>query len=164
MRKRKLSVDLNQLANIGEFVGGIAVIASLLYLGFQVRQGTALSRAATTSDSLNQSASFSQAMALDKEACAMFFRGLADPEDLEEDEKAQFFFVMMAFMRRYENSAYQFHQGLLPESAWVGFYGNLVNLAPRPGFVRWWSGAQTGFAGDFRAVVDRAINESKASA
>lgn len=30
-------MDLNQLGNIGEFVGAIAVVASLVYLSVQIR-------------------------------------------------------------------------------------------------------------------------------
>ena len=32
-------MDLHQLANLGEFVGGVAVLATLVYLAAQVRQG-----------------------------------------------------------------------------------------------------------------------------
>ena len=32
-------MTLDQLANLGEFLGGFAVIASLVYLGMQIRQG-----------------------------------------------------------------------------------------------------------------------------
>ena len=40
-------MDLNQLADLGEFIGGIAVIVTLAYLGVQVRQSARLTRAAT---------------------------------------------------------------------------------------------------------------------
>ena len=37
-------MDLDQLANLGEFVGGVAVLVTLVYLAVQVRQGNALER------------------------------------------------------------------------------------------------------------------------
>jgi hypothetical protein len=33
-------IDLQSLANLGEVIGAVAVVASLLYLAVQVRQGT----------------------------------------------------------------------------------------------------------------------------
>ena len=33
-------MDLTQLANLGEAIGGLAVVGSLLYLGHEVRMGT----------------------------------------------------------------------------------------------------------------------------
>lgn len=37
-------MDLAQLANFGEFVGGLAVLVTLVYLALQVRQGNDLAR------------------------------------------------------------------------------------------------------------------------
>ena len=42
-------MDLTQLANLGEFIGGVAVVASLLYVGTQIRQNT---------DSIRETAEF----------------------------------------------------------------------------------------------------------
>ncbi len=33
-------MDLTQLANLGEFIGGLAVLVTLIYLALQVRQST----------------------------------------------------------------------------------------------------------------------------
>ncbi len=38
-------MDLTQLANLGEFIGGVAVLVTLIYLAVQVRQGNRLARA-----------------------------------------------------------------------------------------------------------------------
>ncbi len=38
-------VTLEQLGNIGELVGGIAVVASLHYVGVQLRQNTKITKA-----------------------------------------------------------------------------------------------------------------------
>ena len=40
-------MDLNQLGNLGEFVIGVAVVASLIYVGIQIRQNTRATHAAT---------------------------------------------------------------------------------------------------------------------
>ena len=37
-------MDLTQLANLGEFIGDVAVLVTLVYLAFQLRQGTAALR------------------------------------------------------------------------------------------------------------------------
>ena len=40
-------MDIMQLGALGELVGGVAVIGSLIYVGFQIRQNTAVERAET---------------------------------------------------------------------------------------------------------------------
>ncbi len=37
-------MDLSQLANLGEFIGGVAVLVTLVYLALQVRQGNMIER------------------------------------------------------------------------------------------------------------------------
>ena len=41
-------MDLTQLANLGEFVGGVAVMVTLIYLALQVRQSNRLAFLAST--------------------------------------------------------------------------------------------------------------------
>ncbi len=41
-------MDLTQLANLGEFIGGVAVLVTLIYLAIQVRQGAAAQRVTST--------------------------------------------------------------------------------------------------------------------
>ena len=38
-------MDLTQLANLGEFIGGVAVLVTLAYLALQMRQSNELERA-----------------------------------------------------------------------------------------------------------------------
>ena len=40
-------MDIMELGAIGELVGGVAVIASLIYVGLQLRQNTSATRAAS---------------------------------------------------------------------------------------------------------------------
>ncbi len=40
-------MELNQLANLGEFVGGVAVLVTLVYLVVQVRQSNTNARGAS---------------------------------------------------------------------------------------------------------------------
>ena len=54
-------MTLQDLGNIGEFVGAIGVIASLVYLAIQIRQNTRTLRAATY-ESLAQATATSNAL------------------------------------------------------------------------------------------------------
>ena len=62
-------MTLEQFASIGEMVGGLAVVLTLLYLAFETRRNTAVHIASTTSDAYmnwarsNEAASFDVVMA-----------------------------------------------------------------------------------------------------
>ena len=46
-------MDLTQLANLGEFIGGVAVLVTLVYLAAQVRQSNELARADAIHNAVN---------------------------------------------------------------------------------------------------------------
>ena len=142
------------IGTIAEVIGAIGVIVSLLYVGVQVRNSSEATRAATTNYTLEQSAQMSQFLAQDRASSDLYFRGLKDPASLEQDEKSQFFFIMLSLFRRYENTEYQYRQGLFDEDAWVGMQGNLTSLLNRPGFEWFWSRGNQGFSPRFKRFVE----------
>jgi hypothetical protein len=79
-------MDLTQLANLGEFIGGVAVLVTLVYLATQVRQGAAAQRAATEiaaggaiQESVNRWSAYRQ-MIIDENAGAVWAKALRDEE------------------------------------------------------------------------------------
>ena len=56
-------LDITTLAAWGEFVGGIAVVVSLIYLAAQIRMNTKTVRASNYSDLLNLAGDFSRMLA-----------------------------------------------------------------------------------------------------
>ena len=56
-------MDLAQLANLGEFIGGVAVLVTLVYLAVQVRQGNDLAEADSAYKVVNTWSTFRQMVA-----------------------------------------------------------------------------------------------------
>ena len=48
-------MDLTQLANLGEFLGGVAVLVTLVYLSAQIKQSNRLTRAQVLQESARTS-------------------------------------------------------------------------------------------------------------
>jgi len=47
-------MSLQDLGSLGEFIGGIAVLVTLIYLAVQLRQGNQLNRSASTRTFMNE--------------------------------------------------------------------------------------------------------------
>ena len=73
----------------GEWAGAIAVVATLLYLGTQIRHSNRQSQAAARYSFLDAYGQITSAMAQSKDASAVYRRGLAG-EALDDDEAMQF--------------------------------------------------------------------------
>ncbi len=90
-------MTLEDLGNLGEFVGAIGVVASLLYLAFQIRQNTSQMEQNTRStefatlNALVQDAQqFRLLVAQDAECMRIYREGLRDFESLNEEERWRF--------------------------------------------------------------------------
>jgi hypothetical protein len=73
-------MDINTLAAWSDFIGGIAVVVSLLYLAGQIRQNSRRMQIATTVSLGESDLEFSKLMIDDPELGPIFREGLADPE------------------------------------------------------------------------------------
>ena len=159
------------LGNYGEFVGAIAVVATLVYLAIQVRH----SREATVANNrLLRSQSHYNAL----EACQrpleimLVSESLAEilvrcdkaPYEVEESDWSRCvnYFVMQA--NGWEYTYYQHLDEAVPPSLWLGVDGYMSNEArTKKGWVRFWQETVEGFAEPFRSHVEEHIQSNPAS-
>ena len=80
---------LNALGDIGDFVGGIAVLITLAYLATQVRQHTAALRTASRQGLSTGYRSHNERL-LDPQVSEVYALGLRDYPDLPPDQKRTF--------------------------------------------------------------------------
>ena len=83
-------MDITTLAAWGEFLGGIAVVVSLIYLAGQIRQNSRLVRASTATVTLEGINAPSMLMVQDPEVARIWFAGLADRSSLSELDLKRF--------------------------------------------------------------------------
>ncbi len=79
-------MDLTQLANLGEFIGGVAVLVTLVYLAVQVRQSTSIQKTTAKiaagqalQESANRFSTFRQMIA-DESVGALWAKARRDEE------------------------------------------------------------------------------------
>ena len=69
-------MTLEDLGNLGDFLGGIAVIVTLVYLALQIRSNTQTVRAASLESVVNSHSQFLDRLASDSELSRIWFSGL----------------------------------------------------------------------------------------
>ena len=153
-------MDLQQLANIGEFVGAIAVIATLLFLAVQVRQNSSviaenmkLVRAQSKQMSTIQYSEFTRTLIESTETAMLFQRANLSnnlAEDLSETEQRIFHGLMARAMFLFNDDHYRYKLGLTDEEEWQDNLNLLrSSYIRRPGFRHWWMyGTAPGQAGE----------------
>ena len=157
-------MNLESLGNLGDFLGGIAVIATLIYLALQVRQNTLQIaqnsdwlRAQTYRADQNAHVAATQLVASDASLAAIYRKGSADPDALTEDEWTRLAFYYGLMFGNYQNSLYQVEQGLLDKALWPNQVKIITMLLKSPGGARYWQQSSFGHSVRFQEYVEKEI-------
>lgn len=156
-------MSLSDLASIGSFVSGFAVLVSLIYLSLQIRQNTKHSRAliqqgraARICQTLSDMAELDWTDGI--EAC---FTGEShvSPKDLRK-----FNFIARTYFVSAEDSFLQHQEGLMDHEVFDGFEGSMrAGLIASPGFRKAWKMSRLSYVPSFRNYIDKLAIEAKAS-
>ena len=111
-------MTIQDLGSIGEFLGGLAVLVSLVYLALQIRQNTTSVRAAASASVAESLSRVTETMSLEPELARIWTEGLADHDSLDGDARIRFNMIFLTYMRRIENAFYQQSRGFLDPDHW----------------------------------------------
>ncbi len=149
-------MNLLELGALGDLIGGVAVILTLLYLAVQVRQNTI---------SLQTSA-YQQWVALhgqtfaglqDKELSDIVLQGCIDSRNLSEDTYIRFMTWVRQYMYMQQGQYYLYVKGVIDKDIWDSNLADLVGVYKFPGVRQWWdAGAKEHFNEQFVAAVENA--------
>jgi hypothetical protein len=114
-------MTLEQLANIGEALGGLAVLVSLIYLIIELRRSTRAARSSNAWNSTVALAELCEVIAANPQLSELTMR-CHNPEtrleDLTDAEFSQWFFVCRSVLYKYEAQWYLWREGSLSDEMW----------------------------------------------
>jgi hypothetical protein len=156
-------MGITTLAAWGEFLGGIAVIVSLIYLAGQIRMNTKTVRASNFSEVLTATSVFNTMM-VQPDTASLWLSGLNDFEGLSAEDQWRFNALMSQFFGMI-NQSWQSHQMTLLDDKMFESQANSVSLIFReyPGARQWWAANQDWWPVPFRGYVDGRIREGDAT-
>ena len=149
-------MSLSDLASLGSFVSGVAVLVSLVFLYFQLRQVNDQVRQTEK----NQQASIRQArstravditlrVATEPSLCAALGKGSAGLDDIPEIELLQYYTYWRAAFYDWEDAFFQNKDGLLTDSGLRALATNLRNLLQQIGVRAQWRIQRADFSPEF---------------
>ena len=157
-------MDLTQLANLGEFIGGVAVLVTLVYLATQVRQNTRAVSAATFHAISSETSGFVARVAENPELAALLEKGFLRPDELSPSERFRVGFWLRATFRLNENYFYQTdYYGVLDSGVGAGYTSSLSEHARIPFVREWWGTAKGAFSPSFQAHFDGVLESTEPS-
>ncbi len=138
---------------VGEILGALGVIVSLVYLASQIRMQNRASRASAATEWTNQWNHFLGSFAEHPNLSELFVKGVRDFATLNPTEVVQFSSHLGRIFRVGENIYHQYKQGLFDPTTWRGVERTLVDLARFPGVKEWWPTRSHWYSDEFATLV-----------
>ena len=154
-------MSLSDLASLGSFVSGFAVLTSLIYLALQVRQAKRNQQISIRHSRVSRIVELHVALA-DPAMADAWLHGSGSPQELTQTELSQFLHLCRAHFFHFEDSFYQREEGLLNDDAFETVVAGARLLARSPGLRAAWRMARPNFDGRFLVFMDGVVARSAA--
>jgi hypothetical protein len=153
---------LQDLGNIGEFIGALGVVISLVYLARQMIQNTDSVRAASFNSMVQNSIRLTEHTFRDPEFAAFLIRAEDDSAGLSREEHLRWDSYMTAVYRHFGNLQYSHRVGTLDHQMWRAYHATLKEHLRTPAWAQWFQDNRHLFSTALGDQVDLAIEELKA--
>ena len=150
---------LQNLGNLGEFVGALGVVISLVYLARQMIQNTVSVRAASFNSMVQNSIRLLEHSFRDGEFAAFLVRAQEDPEDLSPEERTRWDAYMTAVYRHFGNLQYSHRVGTLDHQMWAAYRATLKDHLRTPAWATWFQTNRHVFSRGLGDQVDETLRE-----
>ena len=96
-------MNLNDLANAGELVAGIATVFTLIFVAFELRANRRQNRLSMLTALDKGWNDINAQVAQDDVLALVFAKGMRDPDSLTEEEATKFFFLAGQYMNHHKS-------------------------------------------------------------
>lgn len=140
-------------ASIAEIAGAVAIVVSLIYVGFELRENTRAVEAQTRQAFAAQDLAFFES-ALDRTVVARAIAKLQSGKKLSELEQSQLETREHLNFRIFEHAYYQYQKGTLEQSEWDRYAQIIKLLCTHQPAQSMWGRHKESYKSNFRQVVD----------
>jgi hypothetical protein len=149
------------VGNLGDFIGGVGVVVTLVYLAFQIRQNTRASRATTFLGLTNAWQDYLLTSA-SPEFSDLRNRAAADPSSVSESDYIRLYSHARVLFRRFENDFFQYRSGTFDSGAWEGYRHSLATDILASASTRaFWEQQRSAFGPEFIAFIEEQIESAR---
>jgi hypothetical protein len=153
-----LAVNWEAISAIGQIVGALAVVISLIYVAREIRSNARAARFASM-DNINR---WLREVAEHPDLAELYYRGIHDFESLQNRDLVRFSMLMDQLFYIYQEMYYQQLEGHLDPRLWGMTELPMRDINAYPGVQAWWRSRSHWFSEDFAKHVNQLQQTAKA--
>ena len=152
-------MELEQLANVGEFVGAIATLGTLIYIAVQIRQSSDLMKRQAFDAIATRFSSWGSKLREHPDTASLYIKGGESFGDLTDSEKEQYNWMLFEYLVISETAIEHHKSASFKVDAVDAILRGIVRELEKPGAWSWWNDrGRDYFSADFAALVDEKLN------
>ena len=133
-------MTIQEMGALGEMIGGIAVVISLIYVGLQIRQNSNSVRAASQI-ALRQLGTEITSQIAAPDMARIYVQWLKDLSPLPAEDRVRFHSLMLSLFGVYEAYYFQVYFGIIPQELQpTRNHAMALFHLQKPGVRQWWDG------------------------
>jgi hypothetical protein len=144
------------LGNVGEFVGAIAVVLTLIFLAVQVRHNTNAVAGSTEMELAREMTAWHARITADPELIQLYEKS-AKNEPMTDEQATRYRWVIAELLWLYEGVYRQYRRGLISAENWENVVATMVGLLRTEVVRTWWEARTSGLSGDFVAHINKRL-------
>ena len=146
-------MDIQTLGNLGEFVGSLAVLITLVYLAIQTRQTVTIARQTSLSDILERRQEL-MGQLMDRNFIEVWGKGCSR-QHLDALDAQRFTSFAISFLSHVQDVYIQFKAGLIDDKVWEAERKLMAVSFNQPGFLDWWQHGQQFVTEEFAREIEK---------
>ena len=147
-------MNWDAIGAIGEIVGAIAVIATLMYLARQIKDSARAARSSAVTDATNAIQTLYMELGSNSKSSGLFLEGLTSYDAISESKQFQFLMLMHSFLIAFQRSFFLSQEGTLDNGLRDSISTGIIAVNHLPGFQRYWEQRRAFFQPEFADWVE----------
>src|SRR5262252_1427167 len=155
------ALNWDMISAIGQMLGAVGVIISLVYLAAQIRNQSKESRHAAMNVLTTSWSDLNRTLVEDPELAGLWLRAMRSFDELDGASKLRVGAHLGRFMRFADSLYLGVLDGQLDERLWRGYERTVADTVAYPGFQTWWATRKHWHTDEFCALIDRHMRTAK---
>jgi hypothetical protein len=155
------ALNWEMISAVGQMLGAIGVIISLIYFAAQIRNQNKESQRAAMNVLIWHWSDLNRTLVENSDLAALWLRALESFDELDGASKLRVGAHLGRFLRVSDSLYLGVLDGTLDKRLWRGYERTLADVAGYPGFQTWWATRKHWHTDEFCALINRHIQTAK---
>ena len=147
-------MTLTELGSLGEFISGLAVVVTLVYLAIQIRHNTRAVRSSMHQDMIESSSRIAESISDNSDLGRIVLKADQDYDGLTSEERIRFEAYAERIFANFESVFYSYRNSMIEEDLWDSWKSSYLGDISRDSIRRLWQVQRPPHLQDFMEFID----------